>query len=167
MRYRARRPAAHRPVAVGRVDVGIGQNAARLTAVFGRNYRLNNMYFIPSERPVAPSSSPVTGGVCYNLGGAYADGALGRLVPNQNRRSKTAKIAYFTPPGQNFLRLRRAYKALRVGGTAGPGPPPCQSPPSGPTRWSIPRGRASFVKLHTRARWSRRSKPGEVTPTQR
>ena len=33
---------------------------------------------------------------------------------------KQPKIAYFTPPGQNFLRLRRAYKALRVGGTAAP-----------------------------------------------
>ena len=55
---------------------------------------------------------------------------------------KQPKIAYFTPPGQNFLRLRRAYKALRVGGTAGPGPPPCQSPPSGPIRWSTSRGRS-------------------------
>ena len=36
---------------------------------------------------------------------------------------KQPKIAYFTPPGQNFLRLRRAYEAHRVGGQ------PVQDPP--------------------------------------
>ena len=140
MRYRARRPAAHRPVAVGRVDVGIGQTAEHLTAVFGRNNRLNNMYFTPSEDPVTPSSSPVMWGYATTLGVHMpmvhlADSSQTKIAA----QGEQPKIAYFTPPGQNFLRLRRAYKALRVGGAACPGPPPSRAPPSGPIRWSMSR----------------------------
>ena len=121
VRYRARRPAAHRSVAVGRVDVGIGQNAARLTAIFGRNYRLNNMYFTPSERPVTPSNSPVMWGYATTLGVHMPMVHLADSSQTKIAAQKQPKIAYFTPPGQNFPRLRRAYKALRVGGSAGPG----------------------------------------------
>ena len=103
MRYRARRPAAHRPVAVGRVDVGIGQNAARLTAVFGRNNRLNNMYFTPSEDPVTPSSSPVMWGYATTLGVHMPMVHLADSSQTKIAAQKQPKIAYFTPPGQIFF----------------------------------------------------------------
>ena len=148
MRYRARRPPAHRPVAVGRVDVGIGQNAARLTAVFGRNNRLNNMYFTPSEDPVTPSSSPVMWGYATTLGVHMPMVHLADSSQTKIAAPKQPNFAYFTPSGQNFLRLRRAYKALRVGGTACPGPPPGRAPPSGPTRWSGSRGRRINSRTH-------------------
>ena len=115
MRYRARRPAAHRPVAVGRVDVGIGQNAERLIAVFGRNTRLNNMYFTPSEDPVTPSSSPVMWGYATTLGVHMPMVHLADSSQTKITTEKQPKFAYFTPPGQNFLRLRRAYKAPAAG----------------------------------------------------
>ena len=82
------------------------------------------MYFTPSEHPVTPSNSPVMWGYATTLGVHMPMVHLADSSQTKIAAQKQPKIAYFTPPGQNFLRLRRAYKALRVGGTAGPGPPP-------------------------------------------
>ena len=81
------------------------------------------MYFAPSEHPVTPSNSPVMWGYATTPGVHMPMVHLADSSQTKITTQKQPKIAYFTPPGQNFLRLRRAYKALRVGGTAGPGPP--------------------------------------------
>ena len=93
------------------------------------------MYFTPSEDPVTPSSSPVMWGYATTLGVHMPMVHLADSSQTKIAAQKQPKIAYFAPPGQNFLRLRRAYKALRVGGTAGPPPSPGravgQDPPGG------------------------------------